>query len=340
MNDSDGSARDLPPILIGPSATCVVTGAAGFIGARTAHRLLDQGCRVVGIDAYTDTYEIAEKRERSDALARRPGYTHIEADLVDLDLERALDGASAVFHLAGRPGVRPSFEIEDRYWHDNVEATSRLVAAASVVPSVRRLVYASSSSVYGDAPLPLRETGTPAPISPYGRTKLEAERICLAANGPQLETVALRYFTVYGPGQRPDLGLRRFAEAALEGRAIELYGDGTQSRDFTYVDDIVEATVRAATAPTAPGLAINVGGGSRVTLLEVFDLLAELVGRPVSIAQQPFARGDVRHTAADNTRARKVLGFVPRMPFAEGYRREVAWVRERAAMAEGRARAA
>ncbi len=309
----------------------LVTGAAGFIGSALARRLLDEGATVVGVDAYTNTYNIAEKRARTSSLSRHPRYEHVEGDLVDLPLPELLDGVEAVFHLAGRPGVRPSFELEHLYRHDNVEATQRLLDAAAARP-VRRVVYASSSSVYGDAPLPFRETRAPAPISPYGRTKLEAEEICLAANGPALETVALRYFTVYGPGQRPDMGLRRFAEAALAGRPIQLFGDGTQSRDFTFVDDIVEATRRAADAPAA-GLALNVGGGSRVTLLEVFEILGEFVGRPVEVEAQPFARGDVRHTVADGSRARDLLGFAPRVPFAEGYRREVDWLRERLAKA-------
>ena len=338
--DSDTIPRALPPALTGPSSTCVVTGAAGFIGSQVAHRLLDRGCRVVGIDAYTDSYAVGEKRARTAALTARPGYSHVEGDLVDLPLAQVLDGASAAFHLAGRPGVRPSFEIEDRYWHDNVEATRRLLDGAAATPSMRRLVYASSSSVYGDARLPFRESGTPAPISPYGRTKLEAERLCLEANGPRLETVALRYFTVYGPGQRPDLGLRRFAEAALEGRPIGLLGDGTQSRDFTYIDDVVDATIRAAEAPGAPGLAINVGGGTRISLLEVFDLLQGLVDIPLQIARQPFARGDVRHTSADGARARTVLGWAPRVPFLVGYRREVDWLRELGAAASATRRRA
>ena len=202
----------------------------------------------------------------------------------------------------------------------------RLVDACRATKSVRRLVYASSSSVYGDAPLPFREDATPAPISPYGETKLEAERYCLAASGAQLETVALRYFTVYGPGQRPDLALRRFAEAALEDRPLQLFGDGTQSRDFTFVDDIVEATYRAHHAPVA-GLAINVGGGSRIDLLGVVRLLEDLVGRPVNVKVEPRARGDVRHTEADLTRSCELLRFVPQVTFADGYAREVEWLR-------------
>ncbi|MHB8672680.1 MAG: NAD-dependent epimerase/dehydratase family protein [Candidatus Limnocylindrales bacterium] len=306
-----------------------MTGAAGFIGSRLARRLLDDGHSVIGVDAYTTTYNVAEKHARTAALMRNPRYTHVRGDLVDLPLEPLLERAEVVFHLAGRPGVRPSFDLGDLYRHDNVDATRRLLDACLKAPAVRRLVYASSSSVYGDAPLPFRETGVPAPISPYGQTKLEAERLCLAAAGDALETVALRYFTVYGPGQRPDMGLRRFAEAALAGRPIELLGDGTQSRDFTYVDDIVDATRRAADAPVA-GLAVNVGGGSRITLLQIFALLEELLGRPVQIAAEPFARGDVRHTAADLTRARQLLGFEARIGFREGYGREVEWLRQAA----------
>jgi UDP-glucuronate 4-epimerase len=304
----------------------MVTGAAGFIGSRLTQQLLDEGHFVIGVDAFTPTYDVREKLARTAALREHPRYQHLAGDLVELHLAPILEGIDVVFHLAGRPGVRPSFELRDLYRHDNVLATERLVEACTAAPSVRRLVYASSSSVYGDALLPLREDGTPAPVSPYGETKLEAERICLAANGSRLETVALRYFTVYGPGQRPDLGLRRFAEAALAGRPIELLGDGTQSRDFTYVDDVVEATRRAARAPVA-GLAVNVAGGTRISLLEVFSLLEKLVSHHVEIKANPFARGDVRHTEADTTRARLLLGFEPTVNFADGYRREVDWLR-------------
>ena len=303
----------------------MVTGAAGFIGSRLASRLLDEGWRVVGVDALTDSYDPEEKRARARALARRSGYRHVAGDLVDLPLAEALEGVEVVYHLAGRPGVRDSFRLEERYHHDNVVATAHLVEAARSADSVRRIVYASSSSVYGDAPLPFHEDGPTGPLAPYGQTKLEAERICLEASGPSLEAVALRYFTVYGPGQRPDMGLRRFAEAALTGRAIELFGDGTQSRDFTFVDDIVGATALAATAPAA-GMAINVGGGSRVSLLEVFSLLEELIGTPPRLLRRPFARGDARHTVADLRRSRDLLGFQAATSFRDGYTSEVDWL--------------
>ncbi|HET9015578.1 MAG TPA: NAD-dependent epimerase/dehydratase family protein [Thermomicrobiaceae bacterium] len=311
-----------------PRRRCLVTGSAGFIGSRLARRLLDDGWQVTGVDALTDSYDISEKAARAVELARHPRYQHVYGDLVDLSLDSLLRGVEVVFHLAGRPGVRPSFSLEQRYRHDNVDATVRLVDASRASASVRRLVYASSSSIYGNAALPFREDTPPAPISPYGRTKLEAERYCLEESGPSLGCVALRYFTVYGPGQRPDLALRRFAEAALLDRPLHLFGDGRQSRDFTYVDDIVEATYRAAEIPTA-GIAINVGGGSRVSLLQVFTLLEELVGRPLRVEVEPVAPGDVRHTAADLSRARQILEFVPRTSFAEGFAQEVEWVRRR-----------
>ena len=310
----------------------VVTGAAGFIGACLAHRLLDDGWQVTGIDGFTDAYDPGEKLARAAALVRREGFTLVSGHLADLRLAEHLDGAEVVFHLAGRAGVRASFAQQALYRHDNVTSTAVLVRACQRSTSVRRLVYASSSSVYGDAPLPFREDGPTAPVSPYGASKLDAERICLAASRTRLESVALRYFTVYGPGQRPDMGLRLFAEAAWAGRPISVFGDGSQSRDFTYVDDVADATYRAATAPAA-GLAINVGGGSRVSIREVLDILGGAVGKPLRVRLGPFARGDVLHTQADLSRASHLLGFHPSTSFRDGYRAEVEWARHGAAAA-------
>ena len=309
-------------------ATCLVTGAAGFIGSHLSERLLADGWSVIGVDGFTDSYDPAEKLARAAALARHRRFHLVPGDLAEIPLEPLVRRAEVIFHLAGRPGVRPSFRLGHRYHHDNVVATARLIAAAQGSPSVRRLVYASSSSLYGNAPLPFSEDAPVAPISPYGQTKLLAERAWLAANDERLGAVALRYFTVYGPDQRPDLALRRFGEAALRGQPLQILGDGRQSRDFTYVDDIVEATVLAASAPVA-GLTINVGGGSRVTLLDAVALLEQLTGRPVRVEYSPVARGDVRHTEADLHRAHELLGFRPRVSFAEGYAREVEWIRDR-----------
>ena len=306
---------------------CVVTGAAGFIGSHLSERLAQQGWSVVGIDAFTDSYDPAEKVLRAARLSRLSGITFVPGDVVDLDLAAIMNGADAVFHLAGRAGVRASFSLEHRYIHDNVTATECVVSSCRAA-GVRRLVYASSSSVYGDGQTPFREVAAPAPISPYGRSKLQAEHLCLAAAEQGMQAVALRYFTVYGPGQRPDMGLRIFAEAALRRQPITLLGDGSQRRDFTYVDDIVTATIAAADAP-ASGMAINVGGGSSVSLLEVLDLLRSITGQELHVDVQPFARGDVRVTAADLGRARSVLGFAAQVPFEDGFEREIAWVRER-----------
>ncbi len=305
--------------------TCAVTGAAGFIGSHLSSQLLARGWTVVGIDGFTDSYQPAEKFARAAHLVRRPGFSLVTGHLTELPLEESLHGVDVVFHLAGRAGVRSSFNLHDRYVKDNVTSTEMLLEACRTVGSVRRVVYASSSSVYGDAPLPFHEDMPTAPVSPYGQTKLDAEKRCLSSSDHSLECVALRYFTVYGPGQRPDMGLRIFIEAALRREPLAVFGDGSQSRDFTFVDDIVDATIRAASAPAA-GLAINVGGGSRVTLLETLDLIGRLVGAPVQVVFQPFARGDVRHTGADLSRARDLLGSVPSTSFEDGLAAEVAWL--------------
>jgi UDP-glucuronate 4-epimerase len=307
---------------------CLVTGAAGFIGSRLCAHLLDEGHEVVGVDGFTDSYDPAEKLARAAAMTARRGFTLVPGHLADLPLERVLDGAEVVYHLAGRAGVRASFARESDYRLDNVVSTKALVEGARRSPSVRRLVYASSSSVYGNAAVPFREDRDTLPVSPYGWTKLEAERLCLAADGPDLETVALRYFTVYGPGQRPDMGLRIFAETALEGGRLRVFGDGSQSRDFTYVEDIVRATYRAASAPVS-GIAINVGGGSRVTLIETLELLSRILARPLNTRFEHFAPGDALHTSADLTRARELLGFEPAVSLAKGLTAEVEWIRDR-----------
>jgi len=317
----------LTPLGTGGARRCVVTGAAGFIGSQLCERLVRDGWSVVGVDGITDSYDPTEKLLRAARLAHLHGVSLVLGDLVDLDLKPVLDGADVVFHLAGRAGVRSSFSLLDHYIHDNVTATEQVVSDCRDV-GVRRLVYASSSSVYGDGETPFREDAVPAPISPYGQTKLEAERICLAAATEGIEAVALRYFTVYGPGQRPDMGLRIFAEAALAGRPLTLFGDGTQRRDFTYVTDITAATAAAADAPVS-GMAINVGGGSSVSLLDVIALLRSFIARELEVDIQPFARGDVRVTSADLGRARDLLGFCARVPFEIGFESEVTWVRNR-----------
>jgi UDP-glucuronate 4-epimerase len=307
----------------------VVTGVAGFIGSHLAEALLDLGQEVVGIDAFTDYYPSADKWANLDGLLDRPGFELRQLDLAAGEAGSCVDGATAVFHQAAQPGVRASWGPDfTSYVHHNVLATQRLLEAC-VQAGVPRLVVASSSSVYGDAPsYPTAEESTTRPVSPYGVTKLAVEHLCLAYAQPDVSSMAvalLRYFTVYGPRQRPDMGFRRFMEAALTDRPIVLYGDGEQTRDFTYVDDVVRANLLAMTAPIKAE-AINIGGGRRVTVNEALDLIGEATGRRLEIDRRPAPPGDVRHTGADGTRAEALLGYRPETDLATGLAAQAAWV--------------
>jgi len=307
----------------------VVTGAAGFIGSHLAEALLDHGLEVTGIDAFTASYPEADKRANAAGLVGRPGFELVEGDLSAMELDPLLAGADVVFHQAAQAGVRSSWGLDfDLYVRDNVIATQRLLEAC-VRRGVRRLVAASSSSVYGDAPTyPTTEASTTRPVSPYGVTKLAGEHLCLAYAqlGASAMTVAtLRYFTVYGPRQRPDMAFRRFLGAAYAGRPITVYGDGEQTRDFTFVDDAVRANLLAMAAPFRAE-PVNVGGGRRVTLNEVLDLIGRITGRRLRIVRAPSQPGDARHTGADGARAEALLGYRPEVDLETGLAREAAWV--------------
>lgn len=307
----------------------VVTGAAGFIGSQLAERLVGRGDRVTGIDCFTDYYDVAHKRENLSALQGRAGFTLRRDDLCTADLAAVLRGAEVVFHLAGQPGVRGSWaDGFAEYCDNNVLATQRLLEAAHAA-GVPRVVYASSSSVYGNAPAyPTRESDLPRPASPYGVTKLAAEHLCgLYGRVHGLTTVSLRHFTVYGPRQRPDMAFRRLVEAALHGGSFPLYGTGQQVRDLTYVDDVVEANVLAASADVAPGTVLNIAGGTRVDMLEVIDAVGSLVGRPVRVEPLPAQPGDVDHTEGCVDAAADLLGWRPEVPLAEGLAAMVRWAR-------------
>jgi UDP-glucose 4-epimerase len=307
----------------------LITGAAGFIGSHLAERLLDAGHDVVGIDCFLDYYPRAVKERNLERARTSARYTFREGSLIDADLASLLDGVDWVFHQAAQAGVRASWGSDFRVYSDNnVYATQRLLEACRG-RSLRRFVYASSSSVYGDTDdLPMRESGMTRPVSPYGVTKLAGEHLTwLYWKNYGIPTVSLRYFTVYGPRQRPDMAFHRFIRSVLRDEEITLFGDGSQSRDFTFVGDIVEANVAAAEKDVA-GRVFNIGGGSRSTVNDVIEEIGRLTGRSPRVNRQEIQKGDVRHTAADTSAARGALGFEPRVPLREGLRREVEWLRE------------
>ena len=304
----------------------VVTGAAGFIGSHLCERLLAAGHEVVGIDSLSDYYDRERKEQNLREAAANPNFTLEEADLVDANLTRAMRGAAVVFHLAGQPGVRPSWGSHfDRYVHDNIVATQRLLEALREAP-VQRLVFASSSSVYGNAEMfPTKETALPRPVSPYGITKLAAEHLTFVyMRNFGIPATSLRYFTVYGPRQRPDMAFCRFMESLVEEQEIEIYGDGEQTREFTFVSDAVDGTVKAASADVA-GQVINLGGGSRVTVNKVLDTLEEISHLKPRRRYLPAAPGDPRHTGASINLAREKLGWEPRVSLREGLARQWEW---------------
>lgn len=307
----------------------VITGVAGFIGSHLAEALIRRGWSVTGIDAFTPYYAPADKEANLAGLEREPAFDLVRADLVTADLRKVLAGRPAVIHLAGQPGVRQSFgEGFDRYAHDNIIATQRVFEAA-LESGCRRVVYASSSSVYGDAPyFPCHEAIPTRPRSPYGVTKCTCEHLAGVYRDLGLETVGLRYFTVYGPRQRPDMAIRRLCEAAHGGEEFRMFGDGTVSRDFTYVLDVVDATIRAVLAKN-PSSVFNVGGGEEATMASIISVLGRLTGKPMPFATTAAQSGDVQRTAADTSRARRQLGWAPKVGLTEGLQAELDWVASR-----------
>ena len=313
----------------------LVTGVAGFIGSTLAGRLLDRGDEVVGIDCFTDYYPRAIKELNLSGLRPHARFRFVESTLQGADLASLLDGVTHVFHLAAQAGVRKSWGRDfQTYTVNNVEATQVLLEACVGRP-LERLVYASSSSVYGDeVPLPMKEASVLKPISPYGVTKLAAEQLCyLYFFNLGVPAVALRYFTVYGPRQRPDMGFHKFLKAILREQEIPVFGDGEQTRDFTFVGDIVTATADAA-AKGVPGRVYNIGGGSRVSLNHVLELLGQVTGRTVRLRREPSQKGDMRDTYADSTLARADLAFAPTTSLADGLRAEYDWLRSTPLVAE------
>jgi UDP-glucose 4-epimerase len=311
------------------SKSVLITGAAGFIGSHLTEQCLARGWDVTAIDDFTDYYDPSLKHENIADAAEHPNCTLIEGDLLQLDLVSLLDGVTAVFHLAAQPGVRASWDEFERYVSLNVHATKRLLDAAREAP-LDRFVIASSSSVYGDAEaLPTNETLTLRPVSPYGVTKAATEHLAYVYwRNYAVPTVWLRYFTVYGPRQRPDMAFNRLISRALGGEPFEVFGDGEQTRDFTFVADAVAGTIAASQAGRC-GVGYNLGGGATRSMNSVFDMLATLIDRPVECRYHERQTGDARDTAADIASARDELGYEPSVAFEAGLEAQVKWQRAR-----------
>lgn len=306
----------------------LVTGAAGFIGSHLSEALIARGHDVVGVDSFSDTYARSIKSANIASLRESKAFTFVEGDLNEVALDRLLDGVTLVFHCAARAGVRTSWGDDfRRYVHDNLLATQRLLEASRRLP-LGRFVFTSSSSVYGDArALPVTEESPTAPISPYGATKLSGEDLCRVYRACYgVPFVALRLFTVYGPRQRPDMAFHKFFRAVRAGNAIELFGDGSQTRDFTFVSDAVAAILAAASAPAAAGEVINVAGGSRVALRDVLAAIAQVSGKRPDVRYLAQGTGEATHTFASIAKAARLLGYAPRVDLHRGLAEEHAWL--------------
>jgi nucleoside-diphosphate-sugar epimerase len=302
---------------------CLGTGAAGFIGSHLCERLLDAGHAVTGIDAFVPYYPRSAKETNLAAVRSRPAFQFQEVDLRSAPLEPFLDGVDVVFHLAAMAGLTKNWSDFELYQSCNLSATQRLLEAVRRCGGVQRLIFASTSSVYGrfsagDETLPTR------PISPYGVTKLAAENLCRAyADEQAVPLVVLRYFSVYGPRQRPDMGYYRFIRALLTGEPVTVYGDGQQVRGNTYIDDCISATMAAIQA--VPGEIYNVGGGEARTVWDILAKLQQILSREATISRAPARPGDQRYTSADATKLRRHLGWEPRVGLDQGLARQVAW---------------
>jgi len=308
----------------------LITGCAGFIGSHLAESLLADSHSIVGVDCFNENYARDQKLRNLERARQWSEFDFVPIDLARGELASVLADCEVVFHLAAEPGVRMSWGAGfESYVRNNIVATQNLLEAVLHSGSRARIVYASSSSIYGQArQLPTSETTTPAPHSPYGITKLAAEHLCQAYHANHgLDIRSLRYFSVYGPRQRPDMAFDRFCRAALCGEQMTVFSDGRQTRDFTYIDDVVQATRLAATAGV-DGRAYNVGGGSTISLRDALDAIADLNGGPLDLHYGPPQSGDVRDTLADTAAIAADLGFVPSTPFVDGIAAQFDWVKE------------
>lgn len=308
---------------------CLVTGVAGFIGSHLAERLLLEGYEVIGLDCFTDFYPRWLKQKNLASLVGKPHFQLVEDDLNRTNLNELLDGVGFIFHLAAQAGVRTSWgENFSEYLKHNILATQKLLEAIKK-RKIEKFIFASSSSVYGLSPVfPMKENGSVQPISPYGVTKLAAEQLCfLYFKNYGVPTVSLRFFTVYGPRQRPDMAFHQFFLALLKEEIIPLYGDGHQTRDFTFIDDIIEANILALKRGRV-GEVYNIGGGHQKKLAEVIELMEKITGRKAKINRLDPQKGEVAHTLACIDKARMDLGYNPRPDLENGLREQWAWIKK------------
>jgi nucleoside-diphosphate-sugar epimerase len=301
---------------------CLVTGCAGFIGSNLTDQLLKEGHDVIGIDCFTDYYPERIKKQNIAHALKNSHFEFMNKDIRELNAYPEVD---VVYHQAAQAGVRASWGFDfSIYTRNNIDATQRLLEFYKD-KNLKKFVYASSSSVYGDVPLPMKEDMRLQPVSPYGVTKLAAEHLCyLYWKNFGLPTVSLRYFTVYGPRQRPDMAINKFVTSILNEKAITLYGDGTQTRDFTFVSDIVDANLKA-TASGTPGSVFNIGGGSRITVNELIFELEKNCNKSAKIQVVEQQKGDVKDTLANIRKAVAELGWNPCVPIRQGIRIYVQW---------------
>ncbi len=309
----------------------IVTGAAGFIGSHLVESLLKQGETVVGIDEFNNYYDSRLKHKNIATVIDHPHFQLIENNILSLDWSDLLKETEVVFHQAAQAGVRASWGQDFHFYTErNLNATQVILEGAKSAPTLKRLVYASSSSIYGNAEkLPTPETTCPQPVSPYGITKLAAEQLCWQYHQSfGVPATALRYFTVYGPRQRPDMAFHKFFRAVLTKEAISIYGDGEQTRDFTFISDAVDANLAAATATEAVGESFNIGGGSRVALNQVLKKMEAVIGKEIQRTYHERATGDARDTSAEISKAQRLLNYSPKVQLEEGLTQEWEWIKE------------